>query len=222
MDHLPPPAALSTSSGTTTWGRGRSASPAADEWTFTSLTAGIDIYLEVKGASLVRDSVAFFPDAPTTRGTRRAGDLMAIAGRGVCGSVLFMVQREDARELRPNDETDPAFAGALRLAFRKGLEVLAYTCVPSLEGLAGPPHPRPALTPSLKGSAARKRTRHSRAPLACLAPLRASFRTPSREGAKHAKGAKPFESGFRRLIPPFVWFVVPYPCTSCIPWFFSV
>lgn len=103
---------------------------------FHLLTAGIDIYLEVKGASLVRDDVAYFPDAPTTRGTRQLYDLMAVAGRGVCGSVLFVVQREDANSLRPNDETDPAFAGALRTAFRKGLEILAYTCRPSLEGLS--------------------------------------------------------------------------------------
>lgn len=103
---------------------------------FHLLTAGIDIYLEVKGASLVRDGVAYFPDAPTTRGTRQLGDLMAIAGKGVCGTVFFLVQREDARELRPNDETDPAFSGALRLAFRKGLEILAYTCRPALAGLS--------------------------------------------------------------------------------------
>ncbi|MBP7867439.1 MAG: DNA/RNA nuclease SfsA [Acidobacteria bacterium] len=103
---------------------------------FHLLTAGIDIYLEVKGASLVRDGVAFFPDAPTTRGTRQLGDLMAIAGKGVCGTVFFLVQREDASGLRPNDETDPAFAAALRLAFRKGLEILAYTSRPSRDGLS--------------------------------------------------------------------------------------
>lgn len=109
------------------FGRGR--------FDFHLMTAGIDIYMEVKAVSLVRGGVALFPDAPTARGTRHLRELATAAKKGICGTVLFLVQRRDAGEVRPNDETDSAFGDALRDAFRGGLEILAYTTDPSPEGI---------------------------------------------------------------------------------------
>ena len=41
---------------------------------------------------------------------------------------MFVIQRFDANTLRPNEETDPRFAEALREAARLGVEVYAYSC----------------------------------------------------------------------------------------------
>jgi sugar fermentation stimulation protein A len=90
------------------------------------LRNGRDCYLEVKSCTLVEGDSAFFPDAPTDRGRRHVATLAEAAERGLRSSVLFVVQRPDASLFRPRDETDPAFADALRDARGRGVEVYAY------------------------------------------------------------------------------------------------
>ncbi|MCJ2530853.1 MAG: DNA/RNA nuclease SfsA [Candidatus Thermoplasmatota archaeon] len=90
------------------------------------LQNGRDCYLEVKSCTLVEDGDARFPDAPTTRGTRHMKTLTEAAGKGVRACVLFVVQRPDAKRFRPRDETDPDFGKALRAAYAKGVEIIAY------------------------------------------------------------------------------------------------
>lgn len=87
---------------------------------------GKDCYLEVKSCTLVEGDSALFPDAPTDRGRRHLMTLAEAAERGLRSSVLFVVQRPDASLFRPRDETDPAFADALRDARVRGVEVYAY------------------------------------------------------------------------------------------------
>lgn len=43
-------------------------------------------------------------------------------------AIAFVVQREDAARLRPNDAADREFSRSLREAARKGVEVYAYRC----------------------------------------------------------------------------------------------
>lgn len=69
--------------------------------------------LEVKGASLVEDSVCKFPDAPTTRGTRQLYDLLAAHKAGYQTGVLFICQRPDAHTFTPYADRDPDFAKAV-------------------------------------------------------------------------------------------------------------
>ena len=83
--------------------------------------------LEVKSCTLIRDGVAFFPDAPTERGRKHIVELMKAKREGVRAAVLFLVQRIDATLFSPNDEADPAFSEKLRDAARNGVEVYAYT-----------------------------------------------------------------------------------------------
>jgi sugar fermentation stimulation protein A len=83
--------------------------------------------LEVKSCTLVRDGVAMFPDAPTVRGTRHVLGLAKALDEGFRAAVLFVVQRGDAEVFVPNDETDPKFGTALRMAAKRGLEVYAYS-----------------------------------------------------------------------------------------------
>jgi DNA-binding sugar fermentation-stimulating protein len=42
--------------------------------------------------------------------------------------VLFVIQRADAGQLRPNRETDPGFAAALQRAGEVGVVLAAHTC----------------------------------------------------------------------------------------------
>jgi sugar fermentation stimulation protein A len=74
---------------------------------------------------LVEDGVGLFPDAPTTRGVKHVEYLTDL---GPGGAVVFVVQRPDCREVRPNERTDPAFARALRAAADAGVGLYAYAC----------------------------------------------------------------------------------------------
>lgn len=84
--------------------------------------------VEVKGCTLVKRGSAMFPDAPTVRGRRQVGELGRFAANGGQAMVLFVIQRSDAREFRPNVEADPEFAHALAGAASSGVLLAAYTC----------------------------------------------------------------------------------------------
>jgi sugar fermentation stimulation protein A len=55
-------------------------------------------------------------------------ELAAALEEGYRAAVVFVVQRDDARGLRPHDESDPAFGRTLRDVARHGVEVYAYAC----------------------------------------------------------------------------------------------
>jgi sugar fermentation stimulation protein A len=93
------------------------------------------LYLEVKSCTLVRGEMGLFPDAPTTRGSRHLRTLMGLLGNGRA-ALFFLVQRSDARSLRPNESTDPVFAETLREAARVGVEIYAYNSVVTLDGVS--------------------------------------------------------------------------------------
>jgi len=83
--------------------------------------------LEIKSCTLVRDGIAMFPDAPTERGTRHVLELAKALRDGYRAAVLFVVQRDDAYMFKPNDDLDPKFGRALRMAAKYGVEVYAYS-----------------------------------------------------------------------------------------------
>lgn len=86
-----------------------------------SSPGGSEMFIEVKSVTLVENSLALFPDAPTRRGTRHVRELTEIAGRGGGAMVLFVVQRHDARAIVPNRSTDPDFAAAVATAHKAGV-----------------------------------------------------------------------------------------------------
>lgn len=90
--------------------------------------AGEKCWVEVKSASLVIDGSARFPDAVTARGRRHALELAEMAAAGTRAAIVFIVQRADAYELRPQWETDPDFGEALIEAAAQGVAIYAYTC----------------------------------------------------------------------------------------------
>ena len=84
--------------------------------------------LEVKGCTLERDGVGFFPDAPTERGVKHLRELTKAAGQGWRCAVAFAIQTEGLTEVRPNMETHPAFGDALSDAAAAGVQVLHLPC----------------------------------------------------------------------------------------------
>lgn len=92
------------------------------------------LLLEVKSCTLVRDGVGLFPDAPTVRGSRHLLKLIEGLKEGRA-AVFFLIQRDDAECLKPNEDTDSEFAENLRRAHLRGVEVYAYTAQVTLEGV---------------------------------------------------------------------------------------
>ncbi len=83
--------------------------------------------LEVKGCTLEKGGVGYFPDAPTLRGAKHLRELAAAAKDYRC-AVAFVIQTEEVTEVRPNRETDGAFAEAWEEAERAGVRILCLPC----------------------------------------------------------------------------------------------
>lgn len=85
-----------------------------------------DCYVEVKNVTLAEDSVAWFPDAVSKRGSKHLRELEAVSRQGGRGVIVFCVQRGDASEFRPADHIDGEYGATLRRALDGGVEALAY------------------------------------------------------------------------------------------------
>ena len=88
----------------------------------------IKCLMEVKGCTLEREGIGFFPDAPTERGTKHLRELAHAAGEGYQAFLAFVIQMDGVSEVRPNRATDAAFADAMEEAVRNGVRVLFLTC----------------------------------------------------------------------------------------------
>ncbi len=85
--------------------------------------------IEVKGVTLFNDeSLAIFPDAPTSRGAKHLHGLIRAAKNGMEAGVIFVIMKEDAAGLIPNDRTDPTFSAALREAAAAGVRIVGAAC----------------------------------------------------------------------------------------------
>jgi sugar fermentation stimulation protein A len=88
-------------------------------------------WVETKSVTLVEDGSALFPDAPTERGRRHLGEMANAVRQGDQAAIVFIIQRPDARALRPHYRADPDFARALQRAVKAGVRALAYRCLVS-------------------------------------------------------------------------------------------
>ena len=90
--------------------------------------------MEVKGCTLERGMVGYFPDAPTERGAKHLRELANAEGyRSV---LLFVIQMDGVTEVRGNLETDPAFCRALEEAEKAGVEIRFLPCHVEPDSLA--------------------------------------------------------------------------------------
>lgn len=84
--------------------------------------------MEVKGCTLERDGIGYFPDAPTERGVKHLRELRRAAELGYHAALAFVIQMEGVSEVRPNMETHPAFGEALEQAKKAGVRILYLPC----------------------------------------------------------------------------------------------
>ena len=93
-------------------------------------------YVEVKNCHLMRTpGLAEFPDSVTTRGAKHLGELSDMVRQGCRAVQLFIVQRNDCDVLSPAEDLDPNYAQALRDAAASGVEVIAWACAVTLDGI---------------------------------------------------------------------------------------
>jgi len=92
-------------------------------------------YIEVKNCNLVYpDGAGYFPDARSERGERHLKELTEMVRAGHRATVIFSLQRADARKVRPSDVHDPGLAAAARAAAGAGVAFRAIRVRPSLRG----------------------------------------------------------------------------------------
>ena len=107
----------------------------ASRFDFCITAGGQTHYVEVKGVTLEEAGVVRFPDAPTERGVRHLRELMDAKAAGYGAHAVFVIQMERAGYFTPNERTHPAFAVALREAAEAGVQVHAYTCRVTSDGM---------------------------------------------------------------------------------------
>ena len=104
---------------------------------YTYCNSRIDFYmergkqkylLEVKGCTLERDGIGYFPDAPTERGVKHLHELIRARRGGYWCGVAFVIQMPKIKEVRPNVETHPAFGVAWQEAVAAGVRIWFLGC----------------------------------------------------------------------------------------------
>jgi sugar fermentation stimulation protein A len=98
--------------------------PQGSRLDFVLETADHLLFMEVKSVTWVEDGVALFPDGVTSRGRRHLEHLQTLVAQGHQAVNVFVVQRPDARVLRPAAAVDPAYARALAAAAAGGVQLL--------------------------------------------------------------------------------------------------
>ena len=92
-------------------------------------------YVEVKSVTLARGEAAEFPDSVTARGTRHLRELVEMRRQGARSVMLFLAQRQDCGSFSVAGDIDPAYAAALAAASGAGVEILAYGCQVTPQGI---------------------------------------------------------------------------------------
>ena len=86
------------------------------------------ILMEVKGCTLEKDGIGYFPDAPTERGVKHIYELIKAKREGYRAVLAFVIQMNGIKEVRPNTETHPEFETAWKEALTADVEIIFYTC----------------------------------------------------------------------------------------------
>ncbi len=93
-------------------------------------------YVEVKNVHLMRKArLAEFPDCVTERGAKHLDELAAIVASGGRAVMLFVVQIGSTERFAIAGDIDPTYAAAFQRAREGGVEMLAWRCNVSVEGI---------------------------------------------------------------------------------------
>lgn len=102
---------------------------------FYCKSEGMEVYIEVKSVTLVKDGFLQFPDAPTVRGTRHLDHLIKLKRQGKRALIIFVAQHPMGNKFKANIENDPVFANKLKEAYQEGVEILAYMASSEIDEL---------------------------------------------------------------------------------------
>ena len=91
--------------------------------------------LEVKGCTLERNGIGYFPDAPTERGVKHLRELTKAVQEGYVAILAFVIAMPKVSVVYPNVETHQAFGEALEEAKQAGVKVLFLPCTVTKEGI---------------------------------------------------------------------------------------
>lgn len=91
--------------------------------------------LEVKGCTLEKEGIGYFPDAPTLRGVKHLHELIKAAGEGYRAMLAFVISMPKVTKVLPNVETHPEFGEALAEAKAAGVQILELPCKVTEDGL---------------------------------------------------------------------------------------
>ncbi len=93
-------------------------------------------YLEVKNVHLMRKPrLAEFPDSVTARGAKHLRELSGALATGARAVLLFVIQIPSAERFTIARDIDPAYAAAFDRARALGVEMLAWRCKVTLDGI---------------------------------------------------------------------------------------
>ncbi len=93
-------------------------------------------YLEVKNVHLMRKPrLAEFPDCVTARGAKHLDDLTIMAASGNRAVLLYVIQIPSADCFAVARDIDPEYAAEFDRARAKGVEMLAWRCKVTLDGI---------------------------------------------------------------------------------------
>ena len=91
--------------------------------------------LEVKGCTLERNGIGYFPDAPTERGVKHLRELTKAVQEGYISILAFVIAMPKVSMVYPNVETHQAFGEALQEAEQAGVKLLYLPCTVTKEGM---------------------------------------------------------------------------------------
>lgn len=82
-----------------------------------------ELYLEVKGCTLVEDGIAKFPDAPTKRGKKHVEELISIKQKSLDSAIIILILQNTAQRFSPNFDTDMEFSNSLEKAYETNVKI---------------------------------------------------------------------------------------------------
>ncbi len=93
-------------------------------------------YLEIKNVHLMRKPrLAEFPDCVTARGAKHLDELANMVAAGARAVLLFVIQIPSADRFTIAGDIDPAYAAAFDRARASGVEMLAWRCAVTVDGI---------------------------------------------------------------------------------------
>jgi len=93
-------------------------------------------YVEIKNVHLMREAgLAEFPDSVTARGAKHLVELSGMVAEGHRAVMVYLVQRNDAKDFTLARDIDPAYGEAFDRARDAGVEAIAYACDLTPEGI---------------------------------------------------------------------------------------